>query len=169
MGHSGACLRFELSHTSCLQDTIAPKCRMLFLCCPLRSFPWCLGPVVRPAICPQATAGALQSEWCVCGYLSLSPGQGSFGVVLSSVRAAYCQSCGTALEGLWPRAYSRGWICNVHRVRCAVSARFACRLSARGDLSPAERRPAGLEGMAQQSKWGWRRCTVIKFCQPLVF
>ena len=59
----------QLSQNRCLQDVVALNCRAFSMFCPLRSFYWWAGPIVRPDVCLQPTAGAL---WLP----SLLPGAG---------------------------------------------------------------------------------------------
>lgn len=40
------------------RDAVAAHYRALSPGCPLRSFPWWVGPAIRPTLCPQPSAGA---------------------------------------------------------------------------------------------------------------
>lgn len=80
------------------------SCSVLSLCCPLRSFHWWVEPAVRPAVCPQPSAGAAVGLLCVV--LFPSPwGRSHFGVVLAPVGAA-CTLPGSWHHFVWAPAKS---------------------------------------------------------------
>ena len=61
----------------------------------------------RPAVCTPAHCWG--HSWTgVCGYLSLSLGEESLWSWPLLWLLAYCQACGTTLDGLWPRLYGVG-------------------------------------------------------------
>ena len=86
----------------------------------------------------------------VCGYLPLSLGEGitfEWYWPLSGLLAP-CQACDTALDGLWPRAYLREWIHDVHGGwKGRVSK--VCAL-----LVPCKRDPA-TQGLRWANSEGW--------------
>lgn len=68
------------------RDAVALNCRVLSLCCHLRSWP-----VVRPDVCLQLTAGAAVVLVCVVIF-SFFQGKGNLGVMLTLVRAVWTLS-----------------------------------------------------------------------------
>lgn len=107
------CFSLELSQIRYLQGAAAPNCSVLSLCCPLSSFHWWAGVQSDQLSAPSPLLG-LKSDWCVWLFSSLPRAETSLEWCWPMLGLlAHCQVCSTALDGLQPKVYLRGWFPNV--------------------------------------------------------
>ena len=137
------------------RDVVVRNYRVPSPCCPLRNFLWWLGPVIRPDVFLQLTTGAAVGLVYVVIFPCLWS-RSHFGWCwpLSGL-LAQCQACGTALDGLQPRAYWRRQVCR--RMPgldvCAVLAGFVRSWRLRGPGAEAWQ-----DGACPQRIWGQGHC-----------
>ena len=99
VNHSRAAFSLSWVRSGVFQSSVSPNCRVLSLCCPLKSLHWWAGPAVRLYVCPQPPVGV--TVRLVSVVIIPSPQERScFEVVLTPVRSA------CTLPRLWG---SFGW------------------------------------------------------------